>query len=114
MIIGVIGGDPCSAEVARVAQGVGAELARRKCILVCGGRGGVMEAACKGAREAGGLTIGILPGPDRAEGNRYLSVPIVTNEAAYSRWLPAPAWRKRRRRRSGHERRLPGCRGSTG
>jgi uncharacterized protein (TIGR00725 family) len=79
MIIGVVGGDKCSAEMARTAEEVGAELARRNCILICGGRGGVMEAACKGARGAGGLTIGILPGPDRSEANRYVSVPIVTN-----------------------------------
>jgi len=38
-----------------------------------------MEAACKGAQEAGGLTIGVLPGPDRSEANRYVSLPIVTN-----------------------------------
>jgi uncharacterized protein (TIGR00725 family) len=79
MIIGVVGGDRCSAEMARIAEEVGAELARRNCILICGGRGGVMEAACRGAREAGGLTIGILPGPDRSEANKYVSVPIVTD-----------------------------------
>jgi uncharacterized protein (TIGR00725 family) len=79
MIIGVIGGDECSAEMARIAEEVGAELARRNCIVICGGRGGVMEAACKGAREAGGFTIGVLPGPDRSEANKYVSVPIVTN-----------------------------------
>ncbi len=79
MIIGVVGGDKCSAEMARIAEEVGAELARRDCIVICGGRGGVMEAACKGAREAGGFTIGVLPGPDRSEANKYVSVPIVTN-----------------------------------
>lgn len=79
MIIGVIGADQCSAEMGSVAEEVGAELARRDCTLICGGRGGVMEAACKGAVEAGGITIGILPGPDRGEANRYVSVPIVTN-----------------------------------
>ena len=79
MIIGVIGADKCSTEMASVAEEVGAELARRDCTLICGGRGGVMEAACKGAVEADGFTIGILPGPDRGEANRYVSVPIVTN-----------------------------------
>jgi uncharacterized protein (TIGR00725 family) len=79
MIIGVVGGDKCSAEMAGIAEEVGAELARRNCIVICGGRGGVMEAACKGAREAGGFTIGVLPGPDRSEANKYVSVPIVTD-----------------------------------
>jgi uncharacterized protein (TIGR00725 family) len=79
MIIGVVGAEKCSAEMARTAEEAGAELARRNCILICGGRGGVMEAACKGAREAGGFTIGVLPGPNRSEANKYVSVPIVTN-----------------------------------
>ena len=79
MIIGVIGGDKCSTDIAMVAEEVGAEIARRNCILICGGRGGVMEAACKGARDAGGVTIGILPGPDQSEANKYVLVPIVTN-----------------------------------
>jgi hypothetical protein len=79
MIIGVIGANKCSTDIARIAEEVGAELARRSCILICGGRGGVMEAACKGAREAGGFTVGILPGADRSEANKYVSLPIVTN-----------------------------------
>jgi len=79
MIIGVIGAGECSADIARIAEEVGAELARRNCTLICGGKGGVMEAACKGAHEAGCLTVGILPGPDRSEANEYVSVPIVTN-----------------------------------
>ena len=79
MIIGVVGADKCSPDIARIAEEVGAELAWRNCILICGGRGGVMEAACKGAREAGGLTVGILPGPDQGETNKYVLLPIVTN-----------------------------------
>jgi uncharacterized protein (TIGR00725 family) len=47
-------------------------------MLVCGGRGGVMEAACRGAQEAGGVTVGILPGTDRTEANAYLDIAIVT------------------------------------
>jgi uncharacterized protein (TIGR00725 family) len=47
-------------------------------MLVCGGRGGVMEAACRGAQEAGGVTVGILPGTDHSEANPYLDIPIVT------------------------------------
>jgi len=76
--IAVIGGGQPSAEEARMAEEVGRELARREAILVCGGLGGVMEAACKGAQSEGGLTIGILPGESRQAANPYVQIPIVT------------------------------------
>ena len=57
---------------------MGRELADRGCTLVCGGRGGVMEAACRGARSRGGHTIGILPTKDRSGMNPYVEFPIVT------------------------------------
>jgi hypothetical protein len=60
------------------AEAVGAELAARGAVVVCGGLGGVMEAASRGARAAGGTTVGILPGLDRADGNRHLEVAIPT------------------------------------
>jgi uncharacterized protein (TIGR00725 family) len=60
------------------AEEVGQGLARRGHVLICGGRGGVMEAACRGARAEGGHTIGLLPGEDRAEANPYVEFPIVT------------------------------------
>ena len=47
-------------------------------MLVCGGLGGVMEAACRGAKEAGGTTVGILPGTDRSDANEFVDVPIAT------------------------------------
>ncbi|GAH11670.1 unnamed protein product, partial [marine sediment metagenome] len=47
-------------------------------ILICGGRGGVMEAACKGAKEEKGITIGVLPGNDKENANPYIDIPIVT------------------------------------
>jgi hypothetical protein len=78
MLIGVIGGGQCSAEDAKLAEAVGWGLARRGAILVCGGLGGVMEAACKGAKLAGGLTIGILPEDSRDAANPYVDIPIVT------------------------------------
>lgn len=77
-IIAVVGSASCTDEQRRLAQQVGRILAERGAILICGGRGGVMEAACRGAFEAGGLTIGILPGTRRDEGNPYLTVPIAT------------------------------------
>ncbi|MFB0545660.1 MAG: TIGR00725 family protein [Anaerolineae bacterium] len=78
MIIAVIGAGRCSKEIARRAQEVGRELAKRRATLVCGGLGGVMEAACRGAKEEGGLTIGILPGLSHHEANPYVDIPIVT------------------------------------
>ncbi len=76
--ISVIGAGECTKGEALVAEAVGRELAKRGAVLVCGGKGGVMEAACKGAKSAGGLTIGILPGLDRSEANAYVDVPIAT------------------------------------
>ncbi len=78
IIIAVIGGGQCSPEEAELAEAVGREIARQGAILVCGGLGGIMEAACKGARDEGGLTIGILPGEDRREANPYVQIPIAT------------------------------------
>lgn len=78
MFIAVIGGSQCSPEEAKLAETVGQELARREVILICGGLGGVMEAACKGASSVGGITVGILPGDNRYEANSYVSIPIVT------------------------------------
>jgi len=76
--IAVIGGGECSAEEAKLAEEIGRELARRGVILVCGGLGGVMKAACKGASSEGGVTIGILPGDNNKEANPYVKIPIVT------------------------------------
>jgi uncharacterized protein (TIGR00725 family) len=79
MMIAVIGGDSPSDDVLPLAEGVGREIASRGHTLVCGGWGGVMEAACKGAREAGGHTIGILPGPDTSGANEHVEFAIATN-----------------------------------
>ena len=76
--IAVIGGNQCSPEEARLAEEVGRELARQGATLMCGGLGGVMEAACMGARSEGGATIGILPGESRRAANPHVQVPIVT------------------------------------
>jgi uncharacterized protein (TIGR00725 family) len=78
VIIAVIGSGTCSDEVAGLARAVGQEIAQRGAMLVCGGRGGVMEAACEGAKAAGGTTVGIVPGTARSEANPYVDVPIVT------------------------------------
>jgi len=76
--IGVIGGRRCGAETAGLAFEAGRLIAAEGWILVCGGMGGVMEQACRGARCTGGITLGILPGNSRENGNPYLSYSVVT------------------------------------
>lgn len=76
--VGVVGDGVCPPETAAVAETVGRLLAGRGCVVVCGGLGGVMEAACRGAKAAGGMTIGILPGDDYRAANPFVDIPIVT------------------------------------
>ncbi len=77
-IIGVIGGSSVNPEIFELAREVGQKIAEAGFTLVTGGRTGVMEAASRGAKEAGGLVIGILPGTSAPEANPYVDVPIVT------------------------------------
>ncbi len=78
-IIAVIGGgNHAASEALALAEEVGFLIARADAVLVCGGLNGVMEAACRGARRGGGLTIGVLPGDDPRAANPYVDVPIVT------------------------------------
>jgi uncharacterized protein (TIGR00725 family) len=74
----VVGAGTAGPEVARLAEEVGRLLAERGATLVCGGLGGVMEAAARGAREAGGTTIGILPGESRSEANPWIEHVVAT------------------------------------
>ncbi len=76
--IAVIGGSQASRKEIKLAEEVGSELAKKGAILVCGGLGGVMEAACRGASSESGTTIGILPGENRQAANSYVQIPIVT------------------------------------
>lgn len=78
-IIGVIGASQPSSDGLRLAEAVGREVAVRGAVLVCGGLGGVMAAAAKGAFEAGGEVLGILPGPDKRSANPYVTLPVPTN-----------------------------------
>jgi len=78
MRVSVIGGGTVSEEHATVAEEVGRLLGERDHALVCGGLGGVMEAACRGASEAGGRTVGILPGEDRRAANPHVEVAVAT------------------------------------
>ncbi len=77
-LVSVIGGAECSHEHAIFAETIGRLLAASGYAVVCGGRGGVMEAVCRGAWSAGGITIGILPSPDSEGANPYLSVKLPT------------------------------------
>ncbi|KMY68202.1 hypothetical protein AAU61_00275 [Desulfocarbo indianensis] len=77
-LISVIGAGSPDAQARQWAQEVGGLVARRGFGLVCGGLGGVMEAACRGCAEAGGLTVGILPGVDAAQANPWVQVVIPT------------------------------------
>lgn len=76
--VAVIGGGEVSAEVLDLANRVGAEIGARGATLVCGGRGGVMEAAARSARERGGHTVGILPGFDHGEANAHIEFVVAT------------------------------------
>jgi len=76
--IAVIGGSQASARELALAEEVGRLLANREAVLVCGGLGGIMEAACRGAHSGGGITVGILPGDKREAANPYVQIPVVT------------------------------------
>ena len=78
MIIAVIGESTASSENAILAEKVGRLLAKANVTIVCGGQGGVMKSVCKGAKESGGTTIGILPGLDPLDSNEYIDIPICT------------------------------------
>jgi uncharacterized protein (TIGR00725 family) len=78
MNVAVIGGSRCSKKVYKIAQELGGLIAKEGWILICGGGGGVMEAACRGAKEEGGITAGILPSDNKDESNAYLDVRIPT------------------------------------
>jgi uncharacterized protein (TIGR00725 family) len=78
-IIGVIGAAQPSPAGLALAESVGREIARRGAVLVCGGLGGVMEAAARGAFEAGGEVVGVLPGPEIASANPYVTIAVPTN-----------------------------------
>lgn len=76
--ISVIGAGACGPEVEAVAERLGSLIAQSGFDLVCGGRMGVQRAACRGAKSAGGLTIGILPGLDFTQANEFVDVPVIT------------------------------------
>jgi uncharacterized protein (TIGR00725 family) len=78
LYIGIIGAGECDAGLAEMARALGKAIAEMGAVLVCGGMQGVMSAACQGAKEAGGLTLGILPGSERSQANRFIDIPVAT------------------------------------
>jgi uncharacterized protein (TIGR00725 family) len=78
MRVSIIGGSTPTDEGLDAARDVGRLLGERGHTLVCGGLGGIMKAACRGASEADGHTIGILPGDDRSAANEYVDTAIAT------------------------------------
>ncbi|PIX86437.1 MAG: TIGR00725 family protein, partial [Nitrospirae bacterium CG_4_10_14_3_um_filter_53_41] len=77
--IGVIGSGRDEEKTNRTALEVGREVARAGAVLICGGLGGVMESAARGAHEEKGITVGILPGENRGEANAYIDISIPTD-----------------------------------
>ncbi len=88
-VIGVMGAGECDAETAALAEEVGRRVAESGAVLLCGGRGGVMEAAARGAKRAGGLTIGVMPGRDalETEPNAFVDVAIFTGMRDGRNWI---------------------------
>lgn len=78
MRISVIGGQEADEQASRLAFEVGREIGARGHVLICGGRTGVMREACRGAKESGGLTVGILPGDDLGDVNEFVDIPLPT------------------------------------
>lgn len=76
--VAVVGAGAAGEQDERVATEIGRLLADAGCTVVCGGLGGVMAAACRGAKEAGGTTVGLLPGDDRSEANPWVDVAVAT------------------------------------
>ncbi|MFH1351294.1 MAG: TIGR00725 family protein [Pseudomonadota bacterium] len=78
MYVGIIGAGACSDSVYEVARNVGHQIGQKGWVLVCGGLGGVMEGAARGCSEAGGMTVGILPGFERDHANPYIKISLPT------------------------------------
>ena len=83
-LVSVVGGHKCDESTSLLAEEIGEAVAGIGAIVVCGGLGGIMEAACRGAKKAGGFTIGIIPGEDKEEANQFVDVVIPTG-MGYSR-----------------------------
>ncbi len=79
IVISVIGSHKKDKKVEEVAYNLGKFIAKIEAVLLCGGLGGVMESVSRGAKEAGGITIGLLPGREKSEANSYITIPLPTS-----------------------------------
>jgi uncharacterized protein (TIGR00725 family) len=77
-VIAVIGGRRVKKGLLLMAEDVGRLIAERGAVLLCGGLGGIMEASAKGAKDAGGLTLGVLPQDDKGHANPFIDIPVAT------------------------------------
>ncbi len=77
-VIAVIGAGKAEERILKIAEEVGRLIAKRNAVLICGGLGGVMESAAKGAKEAGGITVGIIPSDKKDQANPYIDIPVAT------------------------------------
>jgi uncharacterized protein (TIGR00725 family) len=87
--IGVLGPNTTTKEQSALGKKVGKCIAEAGAILLCGGLGGMMRAAAEGAKSAGGLTVGILPGPNKADANSFIDLPLATDLGVYRNALLA-------------------------
>jgi uncharacterized protein (TIGR00725 family) len=76
--VGVVGAGDCPGSIYHLAEILGSHIAKMGWVLVCGGLGGVMEAAAKGCAAGGGMTVGLLPGLERESANPHIRIPIPT------------------------------------
>ncbi len=83
-LVSVIGGHKCGPDEEKMAEDIGRVIAEEGAVLVSGGLGGIMEAATRGAKRSGGLTVGIIPGDDKDAANGYVDIVIATG-IGYSR-----------------------------
>jgi hypothetical protein len=81
--------DKCTKRAYYIAYRVGREIAERKAVLITGGLGGVMEAACKGVADAGGLSVGIIPFDEFSKANRYCKIVICTGMGYVRNYITA-------------------------
>ncbi len=85
--IGVLGPHDSTEEERSWGHEIGERIAQAEAVLVCGGLGGIMEVAAQGAKEAGGTTIGLLPGPNTSEANPFIDIAVPTDLGAFRNML---------------------------
>jgi len=89
--ISVIGGSECDEHALSIAEELGEEIAKKGVTLVCGGMGGIMKAACKGAKKQNGVTVGIIPFLEKELANEYVDIVIPTGFGYARNFLVAQA-----------------------